>query len=322
MIQLFKKYFIPHQRNEHRPHLLRLETALIILSAVLLVEILFLIQAFLVIPSGNFFAMVMPGALTEFTNQYRLESKLSSLKTSGLLTEAAQLKVDDMAQKSYFDHTSPEGLTPWHWLERVGYHYSVAGENLAINFIDSRDAITAWVNSPTHRANILNNNFTEIGIGTAQGQYQGQETTFIAQFFGRTTQSAPEVSNLGAPLETKPAPIIKAKPIPLVAKNSTESFIAVKGAVEEQTITPTPIVDQPNSQTSWLERWLTTPRAISNYFYFAVLTIISLAILLILFIERKIQHPALIVNGVALLIIISAIIWVNQYLALVQAKII
>ncbi|MFH1112056.1 MAG: CAP domain-containing protein [Patescibacteria group bacterium] len=316
MIRLFKKYFIPHEHNDHRPHLLRFEAALIILSAVLLVETYFLVQAFWIIPSTNFFATVMPDAIVGFTNQYRSESDLNSLKINTLLTEAAQLKAEDMAKNSYFNHTSPEGLTPWHWLEQVGYRYSLAGENLAINFIDSQDAIAAWMSSPDHRANILNNNFTEIGIGTAKGLYQGRETVFIVQFFGRTNQAAPEI--LIAQQSTE-----KTKPILSVTENSTESFVAVKG-IAQQSIAPTPIADQPNnnSQTFWLKRWLTTPRATSNYFYFVMLTIISLALLLKIFVKIKIQHPALIVNGTVLLIIISLLIWTNQYIALIQARVI
>lgn len=316
MIRLFKKYFIPHQRNDHRPHLLRFEAALIILSAVLLVETYFLVQAFWMMPSTNFFASIMPDAIIGFTNQYRLESGLDSLETNPLLVEAAQLKAEDMAKNSYFDHVSPEGLKPWHWLEQVGYRYSLAGENLAINFIDSQDATTAWMNSPAHKANILNNNFTEIGIGTAKGLYQDKETVFIVQFFGRTNQAAPEIL-----ISQQPAG--KTKPVISVTENSTESFVAVKGA-EQRAIAPTPIAGQSNnnSPTFWLKRWLTTPRAISNYFYFVMLTIISLALLLKIFVKVKIQHPALIVNGTVLLIIISLLVWTNQYIALIQAKVI
>ena len=317
MIQLFKKYFIPHKNNDHQPHLLRLKPILIILSMVILFEAYFLVQTFWVMPGNNFFTAAMPDAIVGLTNQSRSESGLNSLKINPLLVNAAQLKAEDMAKNSYFDHTSPEGVTPWHWLEQVGYRYSLAGENLAINFIDSQDTVTAWMNSPAHRANILNNNFTEIGIGEAQGLYQGKETVFIVQFFGRTNRSAQEILVAQQPME-------QTKPTLSVTEDSTESFVAVKGATEES-IAPTPIdIDQlnDNAQTFWLKRWLTAPRAISNYFYFIILTIIVLALLLKIFVKIKIQHSPLIINGTVLLLIISLLVLANQYIALTQAKII
>ena len=95
-----------------------------------------------------------------------------------------------MAEKGYFAHTSPEGVAPWHWLKQVGYEYSYAGENLAIRFSDSDKLVQAWLSSPTHRANILKENFTHIGVGVATGTYQGKETLFVAQFFASQKGSA------------------------------------------------------------------------------------------------------------------------------------
>ncbi|MBI3638379.1 CAP domain-containing protein, partial [Candidatus Wolfebacteria bacterium] len=59
-----------------------------------------------------------------------------------------------------------------------------AGENLAVNFFDSEDAVNAWMKSITHRENILNTNFKEIGIGVAKGNYNGKESIFVVQLFG------------------------------------------------------------------------------------------------------------------------------------------
>ena len=102
-----------------------------------------------------------------------------------LLSRAARLKAQDMASRSYFAHTSPQGLTPWYWLEQVGYKYTLAGENLAVNFSKPSDITDAWLNSPAHRANILNSGYTETGTGTAWGFYKGKKTLFVVQFFGK-----------------------------------------------------------------------------------------------------------------------------------------
>lgn len=107
--------------------------------------------------------------------------------SNDLLSAAAQLKANDMAAKGYFAHVSPDGKTPWYWIDKVGYSYDYAGENLAVNFIDSADVSNAWMASPTHRANILNPVFKEVGTATAVGTYKGRNAIFVVQLFGTPT---------------------------------------------------------------------------------------------------------------------------------------
>jgi uncharacterized protein YkwD len=137
------------------------------------------------VPRNSFDAAVYAGVLIANTNQER-EASLGGgqLATSTLLTEAAQLKANDMASKGYFAHVSPDGKTPWYWLDKVGYAYDYAGENLAVNFVNSPDISNAWMASPEHRANILNPVFKDIGIATAVGIYQGKSAIFVVQLFG------------------------------------------------------------------------------------------------------------------------------------------
>ncbi len=130
-------------------------------------------------------AAVLSGALVDLTNAERSAHSLSLLRIDPLLTQAAQAKADDMAAKGYFSHVSLDGITPWHWISQAGYDFETAGENLAIDFFDSADVEAAWMASPTHRANIMNAGFTEIGIATAEGVYDGHPTTFVVQMFGR-----------------------------------------------------------------------------------------------------------------------------------------
>jgi hypothetical protein len=94
-----------------------------------------------------------------------------------------------MAARQYFAHYSPDGTSPWYWFDEVGYVYAHAGENLAVHFSDSGEMVEAWMKSPTHRANIINQQYTEIGIGTARGRYEGFDTVFVVQLFG--TPAAP-----------------------------------------------------------------------------------------------------------------------------------
>ena len=145
-------------------------------------------------PKLNMFAAIYSSEIVDLTNKDRANDTLSTLKQNDLLNAAANLKANDMASKGYFAHTSPEGINPWHWFRLAGYKYVYAGENLAINFSESGDVENAWMNSPTHRANILNSHYTDIGVGMAHGYYQGREVTFVVQEFG-STSSTPIISN-------------------------------------------------------------------------------------------------------------------------------
>lgn len=325
MLRWFKKFFIPHQHNNHRPHILRIEGTLIILSLVLLIEIYFLLQVFFIVPRTGLFSAIVPDALVDLTNLSRQVENLSSLKPNSLLSQAAQLKAEDMAANGYFTHTSPAGLTPWYWLDKVGYHYSFAGENLAINFIDSQDIENAWMNSPLHRDNILNNNFTEIGIGVAQGIYQGQETNFAVQMFGRPAAEETAVAPV-APETQSPSPKPQKQtkpPAPKIIQNevasANELFIAVKGAASAASSSAPQ--NKELAKSSLAADLLSAPRRTTDFLLLTLLTILALALALTIFIKIKIQHPVLIVNGVILLLIISSVLWANQYIALLQAKI-
>jgi Cysteine-rich secretory protein family len=103
-----------------------------------------------------------------------------------------------MFNDQYWAHSSPNGTEPWDFIVSSGYVYKVAGENLARDFSNTAEMIEAWMASPTHRANIMNDNYTEIGIAVVDGTLEGFETTLVVQMFGKPRQvqaSIPETSN-------------------------------------------------------------------------------------------------------------------------------
>jgi hypothetical protein len=95
-----------------------------------------------------------------------------------------------MFQNNYWSHVSPSGKSPWEFFKESGYNYSVAGENLAKDFGDSSSVVSAWMNSPTHKANIINNKYKEIGIGVVDGVLNGMKTTLVVQHFASPTPIA------------------------------------------------------------------------------------------------------------------------------------
>ena len=123
--------------------------------------------------------------LISLTNQARTKAGLPKLNQNAKLSQAATLKSQDIISKDYFAHNSPEGLNSWYWFREVNYSYRVAGENLAIDFNDSESLFTAWMNSPTHKANIMDPKFAEIGIAAVPGEFQGHQSIAVTQMFGK-----------------------------------------------------------------------------------------------------------------------------------------
>ncbi len=190
MKRALTQLLIAHKHNQYHPHLLR-KTGLA-LTAILAVTILVATKPLGVwISRTSTGAAIYPIVLTGMANQSRSENKIGPLVVNPLLEKAALLKAKDMATKGYFAHQSPEGFTPWYWFKEAGYSYVYAGENLAIDFSESRDIQNAWMNSPGHRANILNPRYTEIGIATYEGMFEGRPTTFVVELFASPKASQP-----------------------------------------------------------------------------------------------------------------------------------
>lgn len=122
--------------------------------------------------------------IIDLTDSARHGSGLASLTMSDKLTAAATAKANNMFQDGYFAHIAPSGKTPWDFIKGTGYNYTYAGENLAIGYTDNQELVQAWLDSPTHRANIMNENYKEIGIAVVDGTYEGANTTIVVQMFG------------------------------------------------------------------------------------------------------------------------------------------
>src|SRR3989344_8851547 len=131
-----------------------------------------------------------------WTNINRGEYGFPPFLLNETLSVAAEIKVDDMFSKEYFEHVSPDGIDIDDIMEQAKYTYISVGENLALgNFKDERALVIAWMESPGHRANILNDGFTEIGIAVKKGIYEGREVWIAVQEFGRPRSDCPYVSS-------------------------------------------------------------------------------------------------------------------------------
>lgn len=193
----FRDYFIPHADNNYAPHSLQKAAMVAMLFLIVLSFTLTNALSLIWISSQWMVGAVLPAVIVELTNDERQVESLGTLKRSSVLDTAAKLKAQDMAKNEYFAHYSPKGISPWFWFGEAKYNFVHAGENLAIHFTDSSDVVTAWMDSPTHKANIMNGNYTEIGVGTAEGTYEGFKTIYVVQLFG--TPAAPTVASVALP---------------------------------------------------------------------------------------------------------------------------
>ena len=130
------------------------------------------------------------------TNLQREQNNLPKLQINTKLIAAAESKVNDMFELQYFEHESPSGNGPGDLARNAGYEYLLVGENLALgNYASGAVLVEAWMNSPGHRANILNNKYTEIGVAVRRGMYKGEMTWLAVQEFGRPAPDCPSVDN-------------------------------------------------------------------------------------------------------------------------------
>jgi len=127
------------------------------------------------------------------TNAFRVGQGLGALRENGALNAAAAQKLEDMMRNQYFAHFSPAGVSPWYWFQANGYRYTYAGENLAIGFPDAKTTLDAWVKSPSHRNNLTNAQFREIGVAVAFTTIAGDSGILVVQLFG-SPLNAPRVA--------------------------------------------------------------------------------------------------------------------------------
>ncbi len=198
----FIHHFFPHKHNNHKAHALQ--------APVLFLYLLF----FVIFQFASPFLLKMKGDVLGYatnieednlliiTNQKRAEKGLKPLTKNEQLASAAAAKAKYMFTNNFWAHNAPDGTTPWKFINDAKYDYIYAGENLARDFENSEDVVVAWMDSPSHRANILQEKYEDIGFAVVNGVLNGEETTLVVQMFG--TLVSPNVLP-----ETSTAPQVK-----------------------------------------------------------------------------------------------------------------
>lgn len=207
---------IPRESNNHKAKILH-SSSLIAISFIFILFQLVINNISKIKPDIlGYSANISPTEVVRLTNQKRAEAGLGALTLNSNLAGAAYTKGQDMINKDYWAHVAPDGTQPWKFFNDFGYKYKYAGENLARDFTNPASAVDAWMNSPTHRENILNPKYKEIGIGVVEGDLAGSDTTIIVQFFGATySDIVPQPVAQVLPVEVIPVPSPAVSPIPV-----------------------------------------------------------------------------------------------------------
>ncbi len=336
-----KHIFIPHDKNDYKPHFFReLGVSIFLFTSVFLLGSSF--GSSFLIHKTVMGAEIAASVLIDLTNENRIAYNYQPLIRNEKLDVAAELKGKDMADKQYFSHDSPEGITPWYWFRQAGYNFLYAGENLAINFTDSSEVEEAWLGSPTHRANIMNAQFHEIGIATVQGFYNNYPTIYVVQMFG-TPARAQNNSTIN---ENE---LIKEQSKKLVINNtsttskstqvvstSTETSIIgdVKGESTEATsstlqkivsdndliiVKNVSAIENQNEEikqapaySTWYQKILFMGSHYVDIIYKLMLILVAFALVTMILVEIRKQHFVHILYGVSLLFLLMVFIYINQ----------
>ncbi len=196
---MIKNCLIPNKNNKYKPYLLR-KVALVIYSLMLVFVNSF--GGFLGIDQAQANTITADNIIS-LTNQERESLGLNTLNSNSQLAAAALAKANDMFEKQYWDHFGPNGETPWQFIRAAGYTYVYAGENLAKGFKTAEGVHEAWMASPTHKANIVSENYKDIGVAVVEGTLFDKQTILVVQMFGnKTTEIYSPADDITQPEET------------------------------------------------------------------------------------------------------------------------
>lgn len=194
MLKLLQHLFLPHPTNNHKARLLHHSSLLVYIFLFVASQLVFSLMMFTNPQVLGLATNINIGDLEKYVNKERIENGLIPLKINNLLNKAASEKANDMFINGYWAHFAPDGKTPWFFIEQAGYQYKYAGENLARDFAVTSQVVVAWMKSDTHKKNILDPKFSDMGLAVVNGSMNGEPTTLVVQLFGSQTKNQPQIS--------------------------------------------------------------------------------------------------------------------------------
>lgn len=183
----------PRHTNNHKARILHPISLVNVITVFLVFQVV--LTAFARLAPGvlGYASNISVSDLVKYTNDQRKLAGDEPVVLNAKLNAAAQAKAEDMFANQYWAHNSPSGKDPWSFILAAGYSYLFAGENLARDFADSKSVVDAWMKSPSHRENLINPRYKDVGFAVVNGKYNGYETTLVVQMFGTRPVGEPTV---------------------------------------------------------------------------------------------------------------------------------
>lgn len=193
MLKVLRHLFVPHPHNNHKPKILWSRSLLVLVGLFIMGRSIVDITIGLRPGVLGYASQIDVSKLVEYTNNNRTKAGSGTVTLNPQLNAAAAAKADDMFKENYWAHVSPKGTQPWFFITSAGYKYQHAGENLARDFSNSKDVVNAWMASPSHKKNLLDKRYKDMGLAVKDGYINGVETTIVVQLFAVT----PSRSSIG-----------------------------------------------------------------------------------------------------------------------------
>ncbi len=197
--------FLPHESNNRRARAIHPMGLSVIIGLYTLVQIGLGWVSRTYPHVLGYASNIAPEEIVRLTNIERKSQGLSEVRLDTKLSAAAAQKAADMIARDYWAHVSTVGTQPWYFVNNSGYAYKYAGENLARDFADPDTVVKAWMNSPTHRENLLSSRYQDVGVAVIDGKLGGRETTLVVQFFGTKLNATGSILSVKAAEEAGPS---------------------------------------------------------------------------------------------------------------------
>lgn len=211
---ILKDYFVPYDGNGHKPKILRTKSLAIIAVILVIIKMSVAGYLFFVYPNQAEMSELITKNILELINTDRKNNGLGELANNSILNKAAFDKAQDMTEKGYFAHKSPDGRMSWDFIDRSEYAYLFVGENLAMNFTSAQTAHKALMLSESHKKNILNNKYSDVGLAVLVGVINEKKTNVLVQIFGSANNAKLAMAlETGKQMDKKSVEILPVKTI-------------------------------------------------------------------------------------------------------------
>jgi len=261
-----------------------------------------------------FFANITKSTLVNMLNQSRHSVGVGMLSQNSLLDKAAEMKANDMIENKYFSHISPTGTTPWFWFLQAGYNYKYAGENLAIGFYDSKGVFQAWMDSSTHKENMLNSDYTEVGTAVLSG-YGENNAIVVVQLFGSPNKNNIAVVNTQEVKEVKiEEKVVETEEVKSINSENSENLNTTKRVLSSSDFIE---IDRKNAVNNFYYRFLNfaiySYETLLQYVIYGLISIIVVLLTYILsFNFNKQINSGLVLRSLILILVLTSSLLINK----------